>query len=168
MKISNNKPLPFGKNKFYNIIKGKKDNGYTFYLPTFCISPKKNLNWDMSLFSIFFAVGKYFYQFNICEVIRDTSTDVCKEDMLKLINYLKTEKLSIHNLQDALSFFKKNKYLVTIIKNSELKHPYTNTVLLSALEHQSFICPSEDIDNYMNSKEDNSDEAEQELEKDDS
>lgn len=139
MKISNNKPLPFGKNKFYNIIKGKKDNGYTFYLPTFCISPKKNLNWDMSLFSLFFAVGKYYYQFNVCEVIRDNNPEICKEDMLKLIDFLKKEKLIIENMQDALSFLKKNKYLVTLIKNSDLKHPYLSSVILGAINNQKFI-----------------------------
>lgn len=150
MKISNNKPLPFGKNKFYNVIKGKKENGYTFYLPTFCISPKKNLNWDMSIFSIFFAVGKYFYQFNICEVIRDTSTEVCKEDMLKLIAFLKSENLSIigTQMQEALTFLKKNKHIVTLIKNSELKHPYISTVILSSFEHQPFICLTDDVNKY--------------------
>ena len=139
MKISNNKPLPFGKNKFYNIFKGKKENGYTFYLPTFCISPKKNLNWDMSIFSLFFAIGKYYYQFNVCEIIRDNSSEICKEDMLKLIDFLKSENLTIENVPECLSFLKKNKYLITLIKNSELKHPYLSVVLLSALQNQDFI-----------------------------
>lgn len=143
MKISNNKPLPFGKNKFYNIIKGRKENGYTFYLPTFCISPKKNLTWDMSIFSLFFAIGRYYYQFNICEVIRDNNSEICKEDMIKLISFLKSENLTIENVPDALSYLKKNKYLVTIIKNSELKHPYLSIVLLSALQNQSFIAESQ-------------------------
>lgn len=137
MKKSANKP--FGKNKFFNIYKGKKENSYFFILPCVSISPKKNLHWDMTIFSIFLAWGNYFIQFNICEIVKDTNTEVYKENMVGLIKVLKTANLMISDMQAALEFLQKNPYLVNIIKNANLEHPYVKNLLISQIQQQNFI-----------------------------
>lgn len=147
MNISSNKKIPFSKNKFYNIIKGKKNNGYFFIFPAICISPTKNLSWDITLFSIFFSWGKYFFQFNICKIIRDNREDILKEDILKIINMLKLHKLGISDMSEMLAFIKKNKHIITIAKNSDLSHPYIQNVMLSNFQNQSFITDNEDKKN---------------------
>lgn len=139
MSISNNKKLPFGKNKFYNIIKGKKKNGYFFVLPAISLSPTQNLSWDISLFSIFISWGTYFCQFNICEIIRDNNEDILKEDVMNIINMLKKNGLSVIDMPELLSYIKKNKYIISIAKNSNLSHPYIQNVMLSYFQYQPFI-----------------------------
>lgn len=145
MNISSNKKLPFSKNKFYNIIKGKKSNGYFFILPAFCISPTKNLSWDISLFSIFLSWGKYYCQFNVCEIIRDNKEDILKSDILNIINMLRSHNLGVSDMSEMLAFVKKNKHIITIAKNSDLTHPYIQNVMLSHFQYQTFI-----VDNSNN------------------
>ena len=74
------------KNKFYNVQKGKYNNDFFFILPTISISPNKLLHWDMKMFTIFFAWGKYYYQVNVFEIIKNTNTEVFKDNMVSLLN----------------------------------------------------------------------------------
>jgi hypothetical protein len=143
MTISKNKPWPFGKNKFYNTSKGKKEYGYNFLFPTICTSSPKNLNWDMSLSTIFFGWGRYYLQINICEITRDNSDDVLKEDALKIITMIKECNLVVDDMPAYINFLKKNKYIVSIAKNSSLKHPYIRSVILSSIQQQPFISEKE-------------------------
>lgn len=137
MSKSQNKTI--SKNKFYNVQKGKYNEDYFFILPTITISPKKLLHWDMKMFTIFLAWGKFYYQINVFEIIKNTNTEVFKENMLTLLNFLKSNKMTINDIPSALDYLNKNNYLVQILKNSDLTHPYIKALLLSIFQHLSFI-----------------------------
>lgn len=137
MKKSRNYTL--GKNKFFNIQKGRKENQFFFFLPTIMSSPKKLLHWDLIMFSIFLGWGNFFIQFNIFEVVKDTNTEVYKENMSTLMVFLKNNGLGINDMQAALEFLNKNNYIVQLIKNSNLEHPYIKAVFLQTLQGLPFI-----------------------------
>lgn len=127
------------KNKFYNIQKGKSTDDFFFVLPTISISPKKLLHWDMKMHSIFFAWGRFYYQINIFEIIKNSSTEVFKENMVTLLNFLKSNKLTINDIPAALDYLNKNNYIVQVIKNSDLSHPYIKTLLVSIFQNLTFV-----------------------------
>ena len=129
------------KNKFYNIQKGKQADDFFFILPTISISPKRLLHWDMKMFTIFIAWGKYYYQINVFEIIKNSNTEVFKDNMVVLLNFLKTNKLTINDIPTALDYLNKNNYLVQLIKNSDLKHPYVKALMLSIFQNVSFVVP---------------------------
>lgn len=129
------------KNKFYNVQKGKDKEDFLFVLPTISISPKKLLHWDMKMFTIFFAWGKYYYQINIFEIIKNTSTEVFKEDIITLLNFLKANKLTVNDVPTVLDYLNKNNYLVQIIKNSDLKHHYIKALMLNIFRNLPFVVP---------------------------
>ena len=137
MKVSENKYL--NKKKFFNIQKGYNKKGYFFIFPLFAKSPKKILNWDLSLHSFFLAWGRYFIQINIYQVIKDTNIEVFKENMMNLINLLKSVNLKIKDMQKTLDFLNKNAHLTLILKNYNINHPYIKSVLLTNLQNQDFI-----------------------------
>lgn len=141
MRQSENKSL--GKKKHYNIQRGKKDNHFFFVFPGIVISPKKFLHWDIMMFSIFLGWGRYFIQFNIFETVKDTSTAIMKPDMINLLGFLRSKGLTFltdpKNTNMVLEYLNKNPYLITLIKNSNLHHPYISHVILSHFEHQPFI-----------------------------
>lgn len=130
---------PLGKNKFYNIQRGKKDNHFFFILPSIIISPKKFLHWDVMMFSIFIAWGSFFVQFNIFEIVKDTNTEVFKENMANLLSILKSSGYTIADMQAALDYLNKNTYLIQVIKNANLEHPYIKNLILSFFQSQPFI-----------------------------
>lgn len=136
---SKNKNL--NKNKFYNIQKGKYTDDFLFILPTISVSPKKLLHWDMKMYSIFFAWGRFYYQINIFEIIKNSNTEVFKENMVGLLNFLKANKLTITDIPAALDYLNKNNYIVQIIKNSDLSHPhpYIKSLLISIFQNLTFV-----------------------------
>ncbi len=136
---SKNKNL--NKNKFYNIQKGKYTDDFLFILPTISVSPKKLLHWDMKMYSIFFAWGRFYYQINIFEIIKNSNTEVFKENMVSLLNFLKANKLTITDIPAALDYLNKNNYIVQLIKNSDLTnpHPYIKSLLISIFQNLTFV-----------------------------
>lgn len=139
---SPNKPL--GKNKYYNFQKGKKEHDFFFLFPSVLISPKKFLNWDTIMFSIFLGWGKYYIQYNVFEIIKNNSAEVQKTDMVALLNVLKSENLHLSNENDnavsnVLDYLNKNKFLICLLKNSNLQHPYIKSVIVSYFKNQPFI-----------------------------
>lgn len=137
MKTSKNYNL--GKNKFFNIAKGKKENKFFFFLPSIVISPKHFLYWDTVMFSVFFVWGSYFIQFNICEIVKNTSTEVFKETMSSLVNLLKLSNLEIKDGNAALNFLNKNPYVTQVLKNANLEHSYVKIILTGVFQTQAFI-----------------------------
>ena len=137
MKTSKNYNL--GTNKFFNIVKGAKDNKFIFCFPSLIISPKHYLYWDTVMFSIFFVWGKYFIQFNICEIVKNTSTEVFKETLISLTSFLKTCNLEIIDKTAILNYLNKNPYITQVIKNANLEHPYVKTILTGTFQNQPFI-----------------------------
>lgn len=137
MTTTKNKTL--NKNKFYNVQKGKYKNDFFFILPTISISPNKLLHWDMKMFTIFFAWGKYYYQVNVFEIIKNTNTEIFKDNIVTLLGFLKSNKLIINDIPTALDYLNKNNYLVQLIKNSDLKHPYIKALLLNIFQNLSFV-----------------------------
>ena len=137
MKTSKNYNL--GKNKFFNIAKGKKENKFFFCLPSVVISPKHFLYWDTVMFSVFIVWGSYFIQFNICEIVKNTSTEVFKETMSSLVKFLKASNLEIKDGNAALGFLNKNPHVTQVLKNANLEHPYVKTILSGAFQSQPFI-----------------------------
>ncbi len=129
------------KNKYYNINKGVQD--YLFLLPSISLSSKRNFQWDMTVFSIFIAWGKFFIQINIYEIIKDIDSKMTKENMQKLIGVLKSAQLTINpdpeEMKKAIEFINKNPYIMQIIKNGNLSHHYVRTILVQNFYHQSFI-----------------------------
>lgn len=138
---SSNKSL--GKNKYYNTQKGKKDNHFFFILPSILISPKKFLNWDTIMFSIFLGWGRYYIQYNIFETVKNTSTEVLKSDMVSLLNVLKTDNLFIINdtnsMNNVILHLQKNPYLINILKNANLSHPYSQKIINSYFKDLPFV-----------------------------
>lgn len=137
MEISANKSL--GKNKFYNVQKGKSGNKFRFILPTIMVSDKKILSWDLKMYSIFFSWLKFYYQINIFESFRDNNLEVYKENMEALLNILKSFGYSISDMHLALEFLNKNHYIVKLIKNSNLNHSYIRNIIFSYVQHQPWI-----------------------------
>jgi hypothetical protein len=135
MKKSKNSPLT--KNKFYNIYKGK--NKYFFILPCISISNKKLFSWDLSLKSIFIALGNFYLQINIFEKIQNSSNELYKDNLNLFINFLKNYKLNIKNTQEVIDFLNKNSYIIKLINNSNLEHPYTKALLEQILYAQNII-----------------------------
>ena len=91
--------------------------------------------------SIFFAWGRFYYQINIFEIIKNSSTEVFKENMVTLLNFLKSNKLTINDIPAALDYLNKNNYIVQVIKNSDLSHPYIKTLLVSIFQNLTFVSP---------------------------
>lgn len=139
--MSKTKNKSVNKNKFYNVQKGKHADDFFFVLPTISISPKKLLHWDMKMFTVFFAWGRFYYQINVFEIIKNTNTEVFKDNMVTLLNFLKANKLTITDIPTALDYLNKNNYLVQLLKNSDLKHPYVKALLLSIFQNLSFVTP---------------------------
>lgn len=137
MRTSENKKL--GKNKFYNYIKGKQENKFFFFLPTVMKSSKHYLSWDTLMFSLFFAWGRSFIQFNICEVVQNTNTNVYKETMVSLIQCLKESNLEIKETAKAVNFLEKNSHIVLVLKNGNTEHHYIKNLIVNALANQPFI-----------------------------
>lgn len=141
MRQSKNKPL--GKNKYYNIQKGKKENGLFFLLPSIVISPKKMSHWHISMSSIFFGIGKYYLQYNIFETVKDINTQVRKEDMVNLLQVLKTENFGFtqdeNSVKRALLFLSQNPSLVTLLKNANLKHDYNKKIIIDFVKDSDFV-----------------------------
>ena len=139
--MSKTKTKTIGKNKFYNVQKGKYEDDFFFILPTISISPKRLLNWETRIFTVFLAWGRYYYQINKFEIIRNTNTDVFKDNMVTLLGFLKSNKLTIgaEDIPVALDYLNKNNYLVQLLKNSDLQHPYIKALLLSIFSNLSFV-----------------------------
>lgn len=137
--MSKSKNKIINKNKFYNVIKGKHPEDFFFFLPTISMSPKKLLHWDMKMFTIFLAWGRFYYQINVFEIIKNTNTEVFKENMVTLISFLKANKLTITDIPSALDYLNKNNYLVQLLKNSDLKHPYIKALVLNVFQNLSFV-----------------------------
>lgn len=137
MEITKNKQL--SKTRFYNTYRGSKDTGYFFYMPTIAKSPKKILNWDTCVFSIFFMFGKHYIQFNIYERIKDSNLEVVKENMVALLSIMKSAGLKITDISMALEFLNNNPYLVLILKNSNVTHPYVKNIVVAAVQNQPFV-----------------------------
>ena len=137
--MKKSKNYKIGKNKFFNIIRGKKENDYFFIFPTIIKSDKTQLSWDSIITSWFLAWGKYYIQFNFNEIIKDTNVDVYKNTMQSLITCLRDVGLEITNGPQTLEFLNKNSYLTQIIKNANLNHPYIKKILFSYFNGQSFI-----------------------------
>lgn len=126
-------------NKFYNYQHGISNDGYIFILPTITISKSQIINWDTKMYSCFFGFAKFYFQINIFESIKNSNTEVFKEDMVNLLSFLKNNKLTIKDIPTALDFLNKNIYLISIIKNSDLSHPYTKEILVHTFKDLDFI-----------------------------
>ena len=141
--MSQGRNHPLGANKFYNIQKGKKDNHFFFVLPSLIVSPKKFLHWDIMMFSIFLGWGKYYIQFNVFETVKDISTEVLKNNMADLLSILRASELTLSpdpkSMNIALDFLNKNPFLVSILKNGNVNHPYVKSIISSYFQNQSFI-----------------------------
>lgn len=135
MKKSTNSDLT--KNKFYNIYSGK--NKFFFILPCISFSSKKLFSWDLSLQSIFVAFGNFYFQINIFEKIQNSSNELYKDNLNTFINFLKMYKLNIKNTQEVIDFLNKNTYIIKLINNSNLEHPYTKVLLGQILYSQNII-----------------------------
>lgn len=140
MNKSFNKPMK-EKTKFYNWYKGKGEHKYYFVIPTIGISPKKNLNWDISIQSYFFGFLSWFIQFNVYEIISNTSTDLTKQNFDVLRFILKNNGLMVSNIQECLQFLKANNYIVQILKNAPPAHPYLNRIIGGVFQNQTFVAP---------------------------
>ncbi len=136
---STNKPIKNSSKKFYNVYKGKNENKYFFYLPCIGVSPRKNLHWDMTVKSIFLAWGSRFIQYNIYEVVSDTSLELSKENYEALKKALKFSNMAITDAQAAMAFIKNNIYIVQVLRNSNVEHPYVKKVLATYFQNQPFI-----------------------------
>lgn len=137
MKTSKNYSI--GKNKFFNIAKGKKNNHFFFCLPSIVIAPKSFLNWDTVMFSIFIAWGNFFIQFNICEIVKNTNQEVYKETMTSLMSVLKSIGIDIVDGPESLNFLNRNPYLTQIVKNANLSHVYIKNILFHYFQNQPFV-----------------------------
>lgn len=137
MKISKNYSL--GNNKFFNIAKGAKDNKFLFCFPSLIISPKHYLYWDTVMFSVFLVWGKYFIQFNICEIVKNTNTEVFKETLISLTSLLKNCNLEIIDKNALLNYLNKNTYITQVIKNANAEHHYVKSILTGLFQNQPFI-----------------------------
>lgn len=140
MKKSFNKSMK-NSAKFYNWHKGKGEHKYYFILPTFGISPKKNLHWDIVVKSYFFGFLSWFIQFNVYEIVSNNSKELTKETFERLKYVLKNNGLMIDNLQECLAFLKNNIYIVQIVKNAHPNHPYVVKIIGSIFQNQSFVKP---------------------------
>lgn len=141
MRQSKNKS--FGTNKYYNTQRGKKEDGFFFVFPSIVISPKKFLHWDVEMFSIFCGWGRFFWQCNIFETVRDTNAQVRKQDMLNLLKVLKTDEWYLtqdeDSVQKALEFLNQNPHLTLLLKNANLNHPYVKSIMINQVKGQSFV-----------------------------
>jgi hypothetical protein len=139
MKKSLNKPMPGNSKKFYNVYQGKNENNYYFFFPCIGVSQTKNLHWDMTVKSYFFAFAKWFIQYNVYEVVGDNSTELSKDCYESLKKSLKFSNMNITDIKEAMVFIKNNIYIVQILRNSNLDHPYVKKILASLFQGQSFI-----------------------------
>lgn len=142
MKKSINKQVKSNNKKFYNVYKGKNESNYFFVLPCISISPKKTLNWDMTIKSYFFAWFRSFIQYNVCEIISDDSNELTKELFENLTKILKDNGIVINDTNLALAYIKNNIYIVKILRNSNIKHHYVNKILSSYFQNQNFVSHS--------------------------
>lgn len=138
MKISQNKFNP-NKTKFTNWIKGKSDNNFYYLLPTIVVSPKKNLHWDMTIKTFFFGFLNYYAQYNVCEIVKDNSSEFTKEVYGKLEAGLRLSNLKIIDQKACLEYMKNATFLTQILRNSTIEHPYVRKVLYLYLSQQSFV-----------------------------
>lgn len=139
MKTTQNKYSQKNSLKFTNWIKGKNDNKYFFLLPTITISPKKNLHWDMTIKSTFFGFGHYYVQRNVCEIVKDTSTEFTKEVYEKLLQGLNLSKLSIKDTKLCLEYMKTLPFITQVLRNSSIEHPYVRKLLYMYFHNQPFV-----------------------------
>ena len=141
MRQSKNKP--FGKSKYYNTQRGKKEDGFFFVFPSMIISPKKFLHWDVEMFSVFLGWGRYYLQYNVFDTVRDTNTQVRKQDMLSLLQILKTDNWYLtqedNSVKEALTFLNEHQHLILLLKNANLNHPYVKNIIINQLKEQPFL-----------------------------
>lgn len=126
------------KNKFFNTSKGKNKN-FFFIFPTLIIGKKKMIRWELTTKSVTFAFFRFYYQFNFFTVTKDSSKEIFKPDIQKLLVFLHKNNLDVDTVANLINYVQNNNYLLSIIKNTDLNNYYAQKVMLYYFQDQDFI-----------------------------
>lgn len=126
------------KNKFFNTIKGRNKN-FFFIFPTIIMGRKKMIRWELTTKSITFALFRYFYQINLFTVTKDSSKEIFKPDIRKVLAFLHKNDLDVTTVAELIEYIQNNNYLLTLIKNIDLDNYYAQKVMLYYFQNQDFV-----------------------------
>lgn len=126
------------KDTFFNIDKGigKK---FIFLLPTIVIGTKKMIRWELETKSITISFLKFYFQINIFNVIKDSSKEIFKQDIVKVLNILKKHNLNINSIANLITYLQENNFLLTIIKNVNQENIYSEKIILYYFQNCPYI-----------------------------
>lgn len=132
-------PNPKNPKKFINIEYGKRIFHNYYLIPTIVVSSKRRVSWDIEGYFVVFTFLNFYLQFNINQIVKDTSLEIFRKDMEKLIVTLKACSFEITNLNMLIDYLNENPFLITLIKNSNPLHTYHIEVVKHFLQNQVFV-----------------------------
>lgn len=126
------------KTKFINAEYGKKEKHY-FILPSIFYSKQRKISWDLLKSSITIVFLNYYYQINLFNIIKDFSKEVYKQDVANIVKILKENNKTVSDFNLLVKYVQNNDFLVTVVKNLTVEHPYCRKVIYHHLKDCEFI-----------------------------
>lgn len=126
------------KNKFFNTKKGH-NRDFFFLFPTVLFSSPKMIRWELNTKSITFAFLRFYYQINIFNVTKDSSKEIFKPDVKKVLDILAKNNLNVDTIANLIKFLQENDFILSIIKNTDIDNNYAQRVLLYYFKDEDFI-----------------------------
>lgn len=126
------------KNKFFNTKKGH-NRDYFFLFPTVLFSSPKMIRWELNTKSITFAFLRFYYQINIFNVTKDSSKEIFKPDVKKILEILAKNNLNVDTIANLIKFLQENDFILSIIKNTDIDNNYAQRVLLYYFKDEDFV-----------------------------
>ncbi len=127
-----------GKKKFLNFITGKNKNHF-FLFPAIIFTHEEKISWDLVKGSITFTIFNIYLQVNIFTIVKDSGKEIFKQDVANIIRLLKESNFIIKDMNLLIKFLQENIYLITIIKNINLEHPYAKKIIVQHFKNCDFV-----------------------------
>jgi len=136
------KNIYFGKRKFFNFSKGRNKDHF-FLFPSLIFTHEKRISWDLVKGSVTLAFLVWYFQINIFNIVQNSSKEIFKQDVASIIKILKDSKYAIKDMNLLIKFLQDNIYLVQLVKNINIEHPYVKKVILYYFKNCDFIIQEE-------------------------
>lgn len=125
-------------NKSYKITKGKKTNCF-FIIPSVIKTNSKQNTWNSETKSFVIGFLSWFIQIDIITINKVVDYTITKEVLQNIHAVLSKNKYFVADIGGLEEYLKANKNIILLIKNSPIKHKYTQNTIFNILQYQSFV-----------------------------
>lgn len=126
------------KKRFFNHEHGGKEKHY-FLFPTFFFSKNRKISWDLNKLSVTFVFLNFYYQLNFFTIVKDFSKEIYKNDIANILKVLKEHKRNVQDVNLLIKYLQENNYIITIVKNLNIEHPYCKKTIYYHLKDCDFV-----------------------------